>query len=566
MGRKAGAADLLNPRAVIRQVLPLVLGVVLLLWLAFLPGCNSQNSASRRALRQIRPANNTALLVQNAAYLKRAGRLELAVEDLDALTQTYEELGDYDRAEELYEEALSRSAHNPAIENNRCYSLYLQGRLDQAETCFRKALARQPDNKAARNNLGLVLCRQGREAEALAMWREALNDSEARQHLSQALAALGKEVPPSLAAPALAPAGPQVAAVDHPAASPATAISQPSTPVSQVKPAPSISLAASPPATPAPHATQAPPAEMAATPAISPAPASSPNRQVPAKAASASSTAKKAPVRAAAVAAATVPAEKPVSPLQVAASVKKPKTPVLTVLDLEGTRIEVKNGNGIQNQAREVRSRLSLEGFTVVGIGNHIDFGLEDTVIAYRPEAAKVARALAQKFFPAAKLEKDGKISLGADICVSLGRDLTGEQNFAAAPPAIDGGHKQTLSPVAPLPDYLTARELNLRIEIRNGNGVAGQARETGGRLTLEGFRVANIANNKDFGLEKTVIAYRPEATRVARVIYKKYFPEANLQEEGTLPPWTDVRVSLGRDLISGHRHLAQGYSGEAIP
>ena len=77
---------------------------------------------------------------------------------------------------------------------------------------------------------------------------------------------------------------------------------------------------------------------------------------------------------------------------------------------------------------------------------------------------------------------------------------------------------------------------------------------------------MANIANNKYYDLEKTVIAYRPEAARLARVIYKKYFPEANLQEEGTLPPWTDVRVSLGRDLIAGHQHLAQGYAMEVIP
>jgi hypothetical protein len=255
-----------------------------------------------------------------------------------------------------------------------------------------------------------------------------------------------------------------------------------------------------------------------------------------------------------------------VSPPPAVASVKKPETPVLTALDLEGTLIEVKNGNGIHAQAGEVRSRLTLEGFTVVGIGNHIDFGLDDTVIAYHPGADKVAQALAQKFFPGAKLEKDGKISPGADIRVSLGRDLAGEQNIAAAPPVIEGSHKVAFSQAPPLPDHLTVQELNLRIEIRNGNGVTGQAWETGGRLALEGFRVANIANNKDFGLEKTVIAYRPEAGRLARMIYKKYFPEADLQEEATLPPWTDVRLSLGRDLIAGHQHLAQGYTGEVIP
>jgi Tfp pilus assembly protein PilF len=580
MDRKAGDADLVRPRAVIGRVLSVALGIGLLLWLAFLPGCNSQNSASRKALREIRPATNTALLMQNAAYLRKSGRLELAVEDLeeahlqdpgnmeilDVLTQSYEELGDYDRAEELYEEALSRGGRHPAIENNRCYALYLQGRLDQAETCFRKLLAREPDNKAARNNLGLVLCKQGREAEALAMWREALNDNDARQHLGQALAALGKEVPPSLAGPAPAPAGQQVAAVNQPASpAPAAGIRQLSPPAPGALPAPSTPLAASPLANQAPIGDQIPPGNIASAPAVSPAPASSSTGQTPAMAAA--STPEKTPARAAAIAAAAVPpAEKPLSPPPATTSVKKPKAPVLTVLDLEGTRIEVKNGNGIQDQARELRSRLSVEGFTVVGIGNHIDFGLEDTVISYRPESAKVAKALAQKFFPGAKLEKDGKISPGANIRVSLGRDLAGEQNFAATAPVMDGVRKQASSPVASLPDYLTAQELNLRIEIRNGNGVTGQAWEAGSQLALEGFRVVNIANNKGFGLERTVIAYQPEAARLARVIYKKYFPKADLQEEATLPPWTDVRVSLGRDQISNHQHLAQGSFGELIP
>jgi Flp pilus assembly protein TadD len=435
MDRKAGAAGFLNRHSVMNRVLPVALGAGLLLWVAFLPGCNSQGNASRRSLMQIRPANNTALLVRNAAYLKKSGRLELAVEDLeeahiqdpenmeilDALTRTYEELGDFDRAEELYEEALSRGGHHPAIENNRCYSLYLQGRLDQAEVCFRKVLARQPDNKTARNNLGLVLCRQGKEAEALAMWREAYTDADARQHLGQALAALGKEVPPSLASPAPAPAAQQVAAaVPSAPPLPSTSVRPPSTP--QAAPSPTTPFAASPPTTPAPSAAQTLPTATASAPTISPA---QPSSSGPSPARVASSTPEATPARAAAVAAAAVaPVPKRASAGPAAtATVRKPRVTVLTATDLEDTRIEVKNGNGIQNQAREARSLLALEGFTVVGIGNHIDFGLEDTVIAYRPEAKKVARALVRKFFPSAKLEEGGKTSAGADIRVSLGRD-----------------------------------------------------------------------------------------------------------------------------------------------
>lgn len=557
-----------------RFFVPLVVGLLGLL--AFLPGCNSQSSSTHRALQQIRPANNTALLVRNAAYLKKTGRVELAMKDLeeahaqepenleilDTLIQSYEELGDFDRAQELYEEALSRGGHHPALENNRCYSLYLQGRLGQAEACFRKVLARQPDNQTARNNLGLVLCQQGREAEAMTLWREALSEGEARQRLGQALATLGKEVPPSLAGPVPAPAGPVAAAAPTAAASVSASLKNPeavTSPAAPNPPLPEQPLASS--------ATPMPPASPSPTPAVPAATAARAETAPPAAATHASP-----PINAA-------PKPKPASP------------PILSVLDLTGTWIEVKNGNGIQDDAREARSLLSLEGFTVVGIGNHIDFGLEETVITYRPESAKVAKMLAAKYFPGAKLQKDGRLSREADIRVSLGRDRLAPQNIARATEdkkpapksasaspsqspgttasekgAEDKAPRQAFAPPATPPDFLTAQELSqVRIELRNGNGLPDQAREMRGYLALEGFTVAAIGNHKDFGLEKTIIAYRPEGARVARILYKRYFPEAVLQEEAMLPPWTDVRVSLGRDLVSGLRHMAGTFPGAAL-
>ena len=87
-----------------------------------------------------------------------------------------------------------------------------------------------------------------------------------------------------------------------------------------------------------------------------------------------------------------------------------------------------------------------------------------------------------------------------------------------------------------------------------------------GDHLALEGFTVINVGNNKNFGLEKTIIAYRPEAARVVQMLAKKFFPKATLEEEGTLPPWMDVRVSLGRDLVPGQAQMAQESSGAALP
>lgn len=548
-------------------ILCLALVVGLMAVPIFLPACNSKTKSTRRTLPQIRPANNTALLLRNASYLKKIGRVELAVEDLedahaqepenleilDALIQCYEELRDFDRAQELYEEALSRSGQHPALENNRCYSLYLQGRLGQAEACFRKVLARQPDNQAARNNLGLVLCQQGRTAEALAMWREALSDGEARQRLGQALASLGKEPPPNPAAAAPAPAPQQVAAAVDTAA-------------------PSVSSG---------------PGSSPATPASPPAAAPAPRLRGPAPtlAASADTTPSSGEATSRELAESPRPAAATAQP-------DETRPPVLSVSDLTETRIELKNGNGFHGDARVARRQLALEGFNVVAIGNHIDFGLDETIITYRPESVRVAKALAAKHFPGAKLQENGKLSPEVDIRIALGRDRLDNLNIAclhedmkishhAEPPsaaetavratqekvAVRKAPNQPVAPLAGLSDSPAVQDISqARIEIKNGNGVRGQAREIRQRLAAEGFTVASIGNHVDFGLQKTIIAYRPESARVAQALYKKFFPEAILQEEAALPTWTDVRVSLGRDLISAHSHLAQCSPGKAPP
>ncbi len=69
---------------------------------------------------------------------------------------------------------------------------------------------------------------------------------------------------------------------------------------------------------------------------------------------------------------------------------------------------------------------MDLEGFTVVAIANHIDFGVEKTMIYYRPGAENVARALRAKFFQDADLEAREKLAKNeeVDIRVILGHDL----------------------------------------------------------------------------------------------------------------------------------------------
>jgi tetratricopeptide (TPR) repeat protein len=617
MDRKKDATGFRAPGFVVTRVLPASVLLALMVLLAALLGCQKQINSLSRLSPKIRPAQQTTRLVQNAEILKNSGRLELAVEELekarlrepdnleilDFLAQCYEDLGHFKRAQELYEQALSQAGPHPALENNRCYSLYLQGRLDEAEACFRKVLRRDPDNQAARNNLGLLLCRQSKEAEALNLWQEDMSDAEARQLLGKALAALGREVPPHLAAVDSTPRDRQKAVTSQPDAAPVSGPSESqahleagkgSLTIVQAQPTSSPSLPASsqdrkvtatvaadrsPTEIPEEPAAQAPASAAATSPEklVAKKP-NHPTEQTPAQKAKTQTQ----PMETVAVS----QTEKGESPAKTGTPGKEENasaTP-LTALGLWETEIELKNGNGVHNCARNLRSRLSREGFHVVSIANHIDFGLEETVIAYRPEATRVARVLAQKFFPEAHLEAEGKTSPWADIRVSLGHDLMVDQDLPdqaqekvaaveAAPlppaaPVTEAASEQApriqKPPAAPTPgtdtpDLLASRaDSRMRIELRNGNGVPGQARKMRRALWGEGFKVINIGNCKNYELKETVIAYRPEAADIAQVLSQKFFSGANLEEKANLPFWLDIRVLMGQDLVSEQKQLAQ--------
>lgn len=182
---------------------------VLILWII---GCGASYSSAwsqSRFWSQVRPdPGETERLVRNARYLKAAGRTQLALKELeeahqkdpgnlrivDVLTQCYEDLGEWQRAEELYLEALSES-QTPALANNLCFSYYLAGKYEKAASSFQKLLAQHPQSTTIRNNLGLVLTRMGRQEEALALWEKAEGKAAAHQRLGQALAALGLSQP-----------------------------------------------------------------------------------------------------------------------------------------------------------------------------------------------------------------------------------------------------------------------------------------------------------------------------------------------------------------------------------
>ncbi len=335
-------------------------------------GYDRTDSSFAAGLRQS-PAE-LARLLRNARYYKLMGRPELALTELeqahqqdpdnlaltDALAQYYEELGKFETARRLYREALARHDAQPVLTNNLCFSYYLQGNWSEAETCFRQTLARDPRNAAARNNLGLLYCRLGRLTEARQLWQETEGEVAAARKMGEALAALGMKE------------APVYAQVEK---------SAPAQPL----PVPAKSAAAAPPALP--KATK---------------PRGLSQAQVPA----------------------ARPTEPPRKPAPVLSASRLPGPPYLTCEELVDTAIEVRNGTRAHNLARETRSLLSREGFTVTMIGNHIDFGADRTIIYYRPGAERVAQALGRTIFTSATLESSLKLKPDVAVKVLLGADL----------------------------------------------------------------------------------------------------------------------------------------------
>jgi len=589
------------------------------------------------------PAGDTKRLLRNAHYLKLMGRPEMAMRELEAAYQqdprnikvlnslalACDEMGEFNRAQNLYQQALNLDVSNQALNNNLCFSYYLAGQWDKAESCFRQALNRNPQNLMARNNLGLLLCRRGRTEEARRLWEEAEGKIAAQKKIQQVMVALGVEDIPHYAqlpeaAPAAATSLPESKTsppVDQAAASPQVAqprpaTSQPEAPVTPpakirepvkmaAKPAPA---AISPEKKPTPVTAAPQPKKSAAT--------AQRQKQPPAPqplAYSPPAASQKKPASLVLAAAPKTKPSPPPRPKQTAGTGKKPapaatppppskpgKIKLSAVAAPERAKpekpapsgIEIDNGSGAKNLARQTRTKLKKEGFKVVAIGNFRDFGVDRTVIYYRPEAEKLARELNAKFFPQSRLEIGEKIHRKADVRVVLGKDLLGPLPVAEKPiltaekiaASVGGKKPQASTPAAPAPavppvaarpakpapvqaivrksrakPYLTTEELlTMAIEIRNGSGAHNIAHKARSMLSEEGFNVARIGNHIDFGAEKTVIYYRSGAEKMARNLRSEFFPNSQIEQTAKLPEDIAVKVLLGKDMLQRTEVMAK--------
>jgi tetratricopeptide (TPR) repeat protein len=424
----------------------------------------------------IRPAQgDAARSLRNAHYLKLMGRPELALKELeaahqentgnlkvlDALARTYEEVGEFDRAQKLYQQALALDPSNQALNNNLCFSYYLTGQYEKAEACFRQALAKNPQNLTVRNNLGLLLCRQGRSQEALRLWQKAEGEMAAQKKMQQVMVALGigdqpqyaqNLQPAAAAAPIALDSGP-----GSPSLTPAPAVpaSQPPTPAaSPIKVPGPIKLAAQPvPAAASSHnegAALGPSGKSASPQSQKPSAAKRAKSEPPSSRALAKTDARGVQKKAAAKVLAEPQArthQTPAPSQEAAAPVKNAtpaptrerpkslKTQMAAVLDrLINSGIEVANGTGAYRLASRTSSMLTAEGFKVVHIGNYQGFGVENTVIYYRQGSEDVARTLSARFFPQSKVAIGEEFAPGADIKIVLGKDGSTSADLASEP------------------------------------------------------------------------------------------------------------------------------------
>lgn len=385
-------------------------------------------------------------LTRNAHYYKLMGQPELGLRELEQfhqqnpdnlqiiniLAQNYEELGKFEAARQLYEKALARHGPHPVLANNLCFSYYLEGRWQEAETCYRKTLAQDPQNMAARNNLGLLYCRLGRPEATRRLWLEVESAAAADHRVSQALAALGRSGGAVYAQrPTAAPVAAKVTTASRPEKTvsplPAPRPVKAHPPAQPVTPQASARLARK--LAPAPAKVN-PPAKLA-DPEASAAPVD--QKPVVASTPVAAKPQEKAQKQAAIPEKAAAAKSAAVAPEPAPAATPQTRPSYLTCTELMGTAIEVRNGTWTRNLAHQTRARLNLEGFTVAEIGNHIDFGVTQTIIYYRPGVERVAQAVNRTFFPGAQLSQSTKLKQGMDIKILLGADLQKQPQVRAS-------------------------------------------------------------------------------------------------------------------------------------
>ena len=88
------------------------------------------------------------------------------------------------------------------------------------------------------------------------------------------------------------------------------------------------------------------------------------------------------------------------------------------------------------------------------------------------------------------------------------------------------------------------------RLEVSNGNGVAGMAASVGRWLAAQGLQTARLTNQRPFTQQQTVVEYRDGHEQAALRVARSLPTHAKAVPAPMQGLRSDVRVVLGRDWV----------------
>jgi Flp pilus assembly protein TadD len=512
-----------------------------------------------------------------AAFETVKRRYPRSVRALNGMGACYDKLGRYDLAQVNYHEALAIEPAATKVLNNLGYSLSLQGRLAEARAVYRLALKSDPDNTVARGNLSQVDASLPTRVAASDATSQVLEQGDAPPRVA-AVAAVR-----SAAAPPPEPATPRQSAAARPDPVPVVGKTQPvDHVVSDASPSstadgagirranePGINETGSGVAAAVPVAVAK---ESSSAPLLGPedvtqgVPVDTGTRVAVASAGSAKASAGK-------VAGSVVVARQAVAQPRAASatvslaamtanagSITEVATPVQTAPPKgDGPKagrasepaIAVANGNGRLGFARLVSRYLDSLGETVAYVVNARSFTYQHTQIVYPDRAERVAERLANRL-PVESVLEPASSPDGGQVRVVLGQDMLSYEGGIRL--AVESrGHS---SPVA--------RTQQAPLEVSNGNGRNGMAKQVSAWLRSQGRPVVRITNADSFGYERSVVFYSRDRRDEAQALASRLPVEPELTETEANAPGVGLRLVIGRDLLSFERALRETHDTNA--
>lgn len=107
--------------------------------------------------------------------------------------------------------------------------------------------------------------------------------------------------------------------------------------------------------------------------------------------------------------------------------------------------------------------------------------------------------------------------------------------------------------PQSSVPEALAdnAGAAKLKLEVANGNGVAGMAGKVGQFLRSQGYAVPRLTNHKPFQVRMTQIQYRPGYLAQAQLLQASLPEAANLIKQNNMRADIGIRLLLGKDVVT---------------